>query len=87
MGRNRPWHIWWDFRWEDHKLKWVVVQTDHPRYDHVDYIYRFPIESCVDKNGRIDSWEKSWFLKFRDDLKSGRQNISEVMKSVGCTKR
>lgn len=52
--KTQPWSVWWDFRSENCHLKWVVVQTDHPDYKDVDYIYRFPLESCTDETGTID---------------------------------
>lgn len=51
MTQNRPWSIWWNFRREGDNLKWVVIQTDHPQYDHVDYMMRFPIEDCKCEDG------------------------------------
>lgn len=86
MTQNRPWRVWWDFRWEDNEIKWVVVQTDHPQYQHVDYVYRFPIEECRDERGYIDSWEKNWFTKFENDITSGRHSIHKIMKAMGYEK-
>jgi hypothetical protein len=83
---NRPWHVWWDFRWEDNDIKWVVVQTNHPDYKHVDYIYRFTIDECADEEGYIDSWIETWFNKFSLDIKEGRVSIHEIMKKEGYEK-
>lgn len=86
MTQNRPWSVWWDFRWKDDDLKWIVVQTDHPQYRHVDYIYRFNIEDCEDKNGHVDTWIETWFTKFEDDVTSGRHSIHKIMKAMGHEK-
>lgn len=86
MAQNRPWGIWWDFRWEGSDIKWVVIQTDHPQYQHIDYIYRFPIEECKNEHGYIDEWEETWFNKFSLDIKEGRVNIHEIMKNEGHEK-
>lgn len=83
---NRPWHVWWDFRWQNNDIKWVVIQTDHPYYKHVDYIYRFAIDECEDEKGCIDNWVETWFDKFSLDIIEGRVNIHEIMKSEGYEK-
>jgi hypothetical protein len=84
--KNRPWNVWWDTRWESDVMRWIVVQTDHPDYQHVDYIYKFDISECVDGHGYIDAWVESWFNKFRDDVTSGRHSIHKIMRSLGYSK-
>jgi hypothetical protein len=79
---NRPWDIWWDFRWEKQNLKCVIIQTDHPKYKHKDYIRIFDIEDCLDENGYIDLWVQNWFNKFRDGILAGRVSLHEIMKEV-----
>lgn len=83
MKQNRPWSIWWDFRWENNILKWVVVQTDHPQYKHFDYIMKFAIEECLCDKGFIDSWVEMWYTRFIDDIYSGRKSLHEIMKQSG----
>jgi hypothetical protein len=79
---NRPWSIWWDFRWEGDHIVSIVVQTDHPKYTHVDYIYCFPIKECEDEFGYVDTWVENWFTKFRDDVMGGRQSLHKIIKSL-----
>ena len=83
---NRPWGVWWDFRWDGADLKWIVVQTDHPQYKHVDYVYRFDIKDCADEKGQIDKWIETWFDKFSLDITEGRVSIHEIMKKKGYEK-
>lgn len=85
--KNRPWTIWWNFRWnKDHSdLEWVDVLTDHPDYTNIDYIYRFKIEDCLEGE-YIDKWETEWFYPFRDDYISGRESIHTLMKELGHKK-
>ncbi len=80
--QNRPWGIWWDFSWELDETgpSHIIVQTDHPKYQNVDYIYRFAIQDCEDDSGYIDSWEENWFKPFRADVLSGRISINSIMK-------
>jgi hypothetical protein len=85
--RNRPWNIWRDFRWEQNDLKWIVVQTDHPDYQHIDYIYRFAIEECTDSTGSVEYWVDTWFRQFNDDIASGRHSIHKLMKALGYEKQ
>lgn len=86
MGNNQPWNIWWNFRRVDDKILWVVVQTDHPKYTHIDYIYRFPIDDLRSTNGAIDEWVDSWFNPFQSDIKSGRKSLHKIMKSASYSK-
>jgi hypothetical protein len=83
MGNNRPWEIWWDFRWHEGAIQWVVVQTDHPKYKHVDFIYRFPIDELQGPDGAIDEWVDGWFNPFVSDIYAGRESLHEVMKYAG----
>jgi hypothetical protein len=87
----RPWGVWWDFRWNesvhDNRIKWVVIQTDHPDYLHVDYIHCLPVELCEDKSGHIDTWISNWFEPFREELESGKVSIHVLMKKLGYEKK
>ena len=83
MTRNRPWSVWWDFRNEGDRVTHVVVQTNHPQYTHVDYIYRFPIAECANEFGHVDGWVQDWFAKFESDITSGRISIHKVMRKLG----
>jgi hypothetical protein len=84
--KNRPWDVWWDFRWAGEELKWIVIQSDHPNYNHVDYIHRLPISECEDRGGQIDDWVETWFTPFRHDLITGRVSIHALMKELGYEK-
>ena len=86
MVQNRPWSIWWDFRWEGGNIKYVVVQTDHPQYQHVDYIYRFPIDEICEKDGTVDGWVDGWFRPFVEDIYAGRESLHDTMKYAGHMK-
>jgi len=86
MIMNRPWTVWWEFRWEDNDIKSIVIQTNNPQYNHIDYIYCFPIEECVDEDGYVDDWIENWFEKFSLDITEGRVNIHEIMKTEGYEK-
>jgi hypothetical protein len=81
MTQNRPWSVWWDFQWEGDNLDNIVVQTNHPKYAHVDYIYQFPIAECTDKFGYVDAWVENWFKKFETDVTSGRLSLHDIMKA------
>ena len=83
MQSNRPWRVWWDFRWEGDHITHVVVQTDHPQYTHVDYIYRFDIRDCEDSQGHVDTWVETWYNKFESDVISGRHSIHKIMRAMG----
>jgi hypothetical protein len=83
---RQPWSIWWDFRSDDGYVRWIVVQTDHPDYERIDYIYCLPIELCEDSKGQVDDWVKEWFRPFRDDLLNARKSIHTLMKQLGHTK-
>ena len=87
MTQNRPWSIWWDFRWEDDNLRWVVIQTDHPQYKHVDYMMKFVAEDCYCTEGYIDNWVKTWYNQFEDDIYTGRKSLHEIMKQNGYEKK
>lgn len=69
MSWTRPWSVWWDFRWEDDKIKYIVVQTDHPKYAHLDYIHCFDIKDCEDAKGYIDTWVETWYSDFVKEIK------------------
>jgi hypothetical protein len=86
--QNRPWGVWWDFTWEidDTGPSHIIVQTDHPDYQHVHYIYRFPIAECEDENGHIDHWEETWYHQFESDVLSGRHSIHKIMSGLGYKK-
>lgn len=88
LMQNRPWTVWWDFTWEIDETgpSHVIVQTDHPDYQHVHYIYRFPLNEIEDVDGHIDGWIERWFNPFRDDIISGRHSIHKLMKALGYTK-
>lgn len=86
ITQNRPWSIWWDFRWEGDHITHIVVQSDHPDYQHVDYIYRFPIAECEDEFGYVDGWVENWFTKFESDITSGRHSIHKIMRGLGYEK-
>jgi len=77
---NRPFCIWWDFRVDD-----VVVQTDHPQYSHVDYIFKMPFDS-IQVNGTIDHWDETYFKNFSLDIMSGRVSIHKIMREQGHVK-
>ncbi len=87
--KNRPWSIWWDFTWEIDETgpSHIIVQTDHPDYQHVHYIYKFTMSECEDSAGHVDSWVENWFDRFRDDVTSGRHSIHKIMKSLGHRKK
>jgi hypothetical protein len=83
MTYNRPWSIWWNFTLESSH---IIIQTDHPDYQDLHYIYKFTVAECEDGRGYIDNWVKTWFNKFRDDVMSGRKNIHTIMKDAGHEK-
>jgi hypothetical protein len=87
--KNRPWSVWWDFSWEIDETgpSHIIVQTDHPSYQHVHCIYRFPISECEDENGYIDHWVETWFHNFESDVLSGRRSIHQIMKELGYDKK
>lgn len=88
MTQNRPWSVWWDFTWEIDETgpSHIIIQSDHPDYQHIHYIYRFPITECEDSAGHVDSWVEDWFNPFRDNLTSGRESIHTLMKTLGHKK-
>jgi hypothetical protein len=86
MSNNQPWNIWWDFRWLDNEIRWVVVQTDHPKYKHVDHIYKFLVDELQSPEGTIDEWVDQWFNPFVSDVKSGRKSLHKIMKSANHSK-
>lgn len=77
MAYNRPWGIWWDFD-NDH----IKIQTNHPAYSHIDYIYKFPIKDFEDSHGFIDDKFDKWFNAFVDDVMSGRKSLHKIMKEI-----
>lgn len=81
MSTMQTWSIWWDFLWEEKELKYVIVETNHPRYRHLPYIFKFPISECL-QDDTIDNWERTWFRPFVDDIMSGRKSIHKIMKSL-----
>jgi hypothetical protein len=84
---SRTWDIWWDFEWEAGVLKGILVETSHPDYQHVPYLYRLPLCECQDSSGHVDEWETVWFEALRSDLLSGRTSIHTLMKSLGHQKQ
>lgn len=54
MKQNRPWSIWWDFRHYDtpnnanYKMT-VILQTNHPDYDHIDFFKEYELEEIQNK--------------------------------------
>lgn len=88
MTQNRPWSVWWDFTWEIDETgpSHVIIQSDHPDYAQVHYIYKFTVAECEDATGHVDHWIETWFNPFRDDVVSGRQSIHKLMKALGHKK-
>lgn len=70
------WDIWWDFR-DD----WVVVQTDHRDYNHIDVICKFALSGPD-----MDEFEE-WFHTTRKDLMSGRVSFHKWMKEMGHARK
>lgn len=60
----------------------AIVQSDHPSYRHVDYMYEFE----PDQDGEF-YYFYDWFDKFRSDLYSGRISLHEEMKKLGHSKK
>ena len=85
MARCTVWDIWWDFRNENNQ-EWIVVQTNHPDYQHVDYITRYSVEDCTDENGHIDDWIENTFHVFRENIIQGRSSLHTIMKEFGHAK-
>lgn len=76
----RPWSIWWDFR-HDRDDMYVVVQTSHPDYQHVDVIY----ECEADSEGEF----YTFYEQFDDLVKqiySGNISLHKWMKGLGHKK-
>lgn len=71
------WNIWWDFR-DD----WIVIQTDHRDYNHVDVILRV---ACP-KPEEFDQFE-DWFEATRKDIMSGRVSFHKWMKEKGHARK
>lgn len=81
--RNKPWEIYWSFFHQNNDgPTHIDVKTNHPDYDHVDFIYRFSISDC----GDIEDWVANWYNQFRDEVISGRNPIHLLMKSLGHKK-
>ena len=82
MAYNRPWGVWWDSVWEGDHITHIVVQTDHPSYSKLDYIYKFPIKDCEDEFGYVDTWVEKCFRPFESDVISGRISIHKLIKEL-----
>lgn len=76
----RPWCVWWKFFREGDHITDIIIRTDHPKYKHLDYIRKFPIQECEDELGYIDTWLETWFEPFESDIKSGRISIHKLLK-------
>lgn len=87
MGHKDDWTIWWDTRWQNYEITDIVVQTDHPNYQHVDYMFRFPLNECTDENGNIDKWIEEWFDPFVNSVKTGQHSLHKVMLGLGYRKK
>lgn len=79
---NGHWSVWWDFTHDNPDGMHVIVQSNHPDYDHVYAVYDFPVDSIA-KNGYIDSWIEEWFNPFQADVESGRIVWHDLMRELG----